>query len=60
MLHLINRQPRLFRNGGKAHRTIIRASFEHGLDERHEADFLTEEGVVFLQDWLLWRSIGRD
>lgn len=52
MLHFIDRQPRLFRDRGKAHCTIIRASFEYGLDERHETDFLAEERVVFLENWL--------
>ena len=53
MLDLVQRQTRLLGNGLERERAVVRAALEHGLNERHEADLLTEEGVVLLQDGLL-------
>ena len=39
-------------DGGKGQSALGRGPAEHALDERHEADLLTEEREVLLQDWL--------
>ena len=52
MLNLVQRQPRLLRDGLEAHRSVVSVALEYGFDECHEADLLSEEWVVFLEDGL--------
>lgn len=52
MLDLVQGQMRLLGDGLERHSSVIRASLEHGLDECHKTDLLSQERVVFLQDRL--------
>ena len=53
MLDLLQRQPRFFSDCLERHRPIVRAPFEYRLNERHQADLLTQEGVILVENWLL-------
>jgi hypothetical protein len=50
MLDLVERQPRFFSDGLEGHRPIVRTPLENGLDECHQADLLSKEGIVFLKN----------
>lgn len=57
MLNLLDGQLGLSRDRLERHGPLASRSTENGLDERHQADLLTEEIRVGLEDGL-WRSNG--
>lgn len=52
----MHRQLGLARNRLERHVSLTSRSLEDGFDERHEADFLTEEVLVVVEDRLAFES----